>query len=102
VLTKCADALFNRLLPIYRAILEKALYYAPWRISMRVVLCKPGKPQYNTPKAYRPIVLLNTLCKVLTAVMVELMTFYTEKYQLLHLTTSVADQAGPLLTQYIY
>ena len=70
-------------LPIYRVMLENALYYAPWKLSMTVVLQKPGKPRYDTPKAYRPIALLNTLCKVLTAIAAELMTFYTEKHQLL-------------------
>jgi hypothetical protein len=28
----------------------------------------PGKPKYNVLKAYRPIALLNTMVKVLTAV----------------------------------
>lgn len=83
VLTKCADALANRLLPIYRAMTENTLYYDPCKMSTTVVLRKPGKPRYDTPKAYRPIALLNTLCKVLTAIMAELMTFYMEKYQLL-------------------
>ena len=82
-MTKCADALLDRLLPIYRAMTENALYYAPWKLSTTVVLRKPGKPRYDNPKAYRPIALLNTLCKVLTAIAAELMTFYTEKYQLL-------------------
>jgi hypothetical protein len=83
VLTKCTDILIDRLLPIYKAMTKKALYFTPWKLSTTVVLRKPSKPRYDTPKAYRPIALLNTLCKVLTAVMVELMTFYTEKHQLL-------------------
>jgi hypothetical protein len=83
VLTKCADALTNRLLYIYRAMTKNVWYYDPWKLLTTVVLRKPGKPRYNTPKAYRPIALLNTLCKVLTAVVVDLMTFYTERHQLL-------------------
>lgn len=83
VLTKCANTLIDRLLPIYRAMTENAIYYAPWKLSTTVVLRKPGKPRYDMPKAYRPIALLNTLCKVLTAVAAEIMIFYTEKYQLL-------------------
>jgi ribonuclease HI len=83
VLSKCADTLVNRLLPIYRAMTENAIYYEPWKLSMTVVLRKPGKPLYDMPKSYRPIALLNTMCKVLTAIMAELMTFYTEKHQLL-------------------
>lgn len=83
VLTKCADTLTGRLLPIYQAMTANVWYYEPWKLSTTVVLRKPGKPRYDTPKAYRPIALLNMLCKVLTAVVAEVMTFYTEKYQLL-------------------
>ena len=83
VLTKCANAITNRLYYIYRAILELGTYYAPWRTSTTVVLRKPGKPRYDTPKAYRPIALLNMMSKVLTAIMVDTMAFYTEAHQLL-------------------
>jgi len=48
-----------------------------------VVLRKPGKPRYDTPKAYRPIALLNTLGKLLTAIIAEQLTYYTEKHTLL-------------------
>jgi hypothetical protein len=60
-----------------------SVYYAPWKISTTVVLYKPGKLCYDTPKAYRPIALLNTMCKVLMALMAKLMTYYTETHQLL-------------------
>jgi hypothetical protein len=83
VLTKCADTLTDRLYYIYKAILELGIYYDPWKLSTTVVLCKLSKPCYDTPKAYRPIALLNTMCKVLTALMAELMLHYTETYQLL-------------------
>ena len=83
VLTKCADTLTDRLYYIYRAMVENNIYYAPWKLSTTVVLRKPGKPRYDTPKAYRPIALLNTMCKVLTAIIAELMTYYTETHQLL-------------------
>jgi hypothetical protein len=83
VLTKCTDILVDRLYYIYKAILELGTYYDPWKLSTTVVLHKPGKPCYDTPKAYRPIVLLNTMSKVLTALMAELMSYYTETYQLL-------------------
>jgi hypothetical protein len=48
-----------------------------------VVLRKPGKPQYDVPKAYRPIALLNTLGKLLTAIITEQLMYYTEKHTLL-------------------
>jgi hypothetical protein len=46
-------------------------------------LRKPGKPRYDLPKAYRPIVLLNTMWKVITAIVANQLTYITEKHQLL-------------------
>jgi hypothetical protein len=83
VLTKCADILSDRLYHIYTAMFEKDLFYAPWKQFTTIVLRKPGKPKYNIPKAYRPIALLNTMVKVLTAVLAEQLMYYAEKYQLL-------------------
>jgi hypothetical protein len=40
-----------------------------------VVLRKPGKPNYALPGAYRPIYLLDTLCKLLEAVMARRLSF---------------------------
>jgi len=50
---------------------------------MMVVLRKPGKPRYDIPKAYQPIALLNTIWKVLMAIVADQLTFITEKHQLL-------------------
>ena len=33
--------------------------------SVSMIIPKPGKPAYDTPKAFRPIVLLNTLGKLI-------------------------------------
>ena len=83
VLMKCADLLVDRLYHIYSAIYSKRMYYAPWKAFNTIVLHKPGKPNYEVPKAYRPIALINTLWKVLTAILAEQLTFFAEKYQLL-------------------
>jgi hypothetical protein len=83
ILIKCANILFNRLWPIYTAILEKGWSYMPWKAFTMIVLRKLGKPRYDSPKAYRPIALLNMLNKVLTSIIAEQLTFYSEKHQLL-------------------
>ena len=83
ILTKCADLIESRLWYIFTAIMEKGWYYEPWKCSTTVVLRKPGKPRYDVPKAYRPIALLNTMGKVLTSIIAEQLTFYTEKFALL-------------------
>ena len=48
-----------------------------------VVLRKPGKPNYELPKAHRPIVLLSTIAKVLTALVAEDISRLVECHQLL-------------------
>ena len=63
VLLKCADVLIDRLWYIYSAIWDRNMYYDPWKDFTTVVLHKPGKPRCDTPKAYRPIALLNTMGK---------------------------------------
>ena len=83
ILTKCADILVDRLYYIYTATYNKRLYYKPWKRFDTVVLRKPGKPSYEIPKAYRPIALINTMWKVLTAILADQLTYYAEKYQLL-------------------
>ena len=83
ILTRCADILIDRLWYIYTAIWDRNMYYDLWKEFMMVVLCKPGKPRYNMPKAYRLIALLNTMGKVLTSIVAEQLTYYMEKYELL-------------------
>jgi ribonuclease HI len=46
-------------------------------------LRKPGKPDYSIPDAYRPISLLNTLGKLLEAVMARRLSYLAEKHGLL-------------------
>jgi hypothetical protein len=83
VLTRCADVLLNRLFYIYIAMSDRKLFYTPWKSFTTIVLCKPGKPRYNLPKVYRPIALLNTMWKVLTAILADLLMHYTETHNLL-------------------
>jgi ribonuclease HI/exonuclease III len=83
VLQKCIDLITDYLLYIFRAILKLGKYYDPWRESTTVVLRKPGKPRYDVPKAYRPVVLLSTLAKVLTAIVAEDISQLAERHQLL-------------------
>ena len=46
-----------------------------------MVLKKPGKPDYSAPGAYRPISLLNTLGKLLEAVIARRLSFWAETYK---------------------
>ena len=83
VLTRCTDLIIKRLLFIYQAMLNENLMFKPWKESTTVVIRKPGKSNYSTPKAYRPIALLNTIWKVIMAIVANHILYYTEKHQLL-------------------
>jgi Reverse transcriptase (RNA-dependent DNA polymerase) len=80
---RSADLLTNRLLVIYKAMVERNFHYTPWKTFTTVVLRKPGKPRYDVPKAYRPIALLNTMWKVLAAILADQLSYLTEKHQLI-------------------
>ena len=83
VLQKCADLLIDYLYYIFQGTLELGYYFKPWRESITVVLRKPGKPNYSAPKAYRPIALLCTAAKLLTAIIADEMSRLVEEHQLL-------------------
>ena len=83
MLTRCADEIVDSLFYIYQAMLENGIMYKPWKEFTMVVLHKPGKLSYSTPKAFRPIALLNTMWKVIMAIVANHITYYMEKHQLL-------------------
>lgn len=68
---------------IFRKSVELGYYPKRWKQARIVVLRKPGKPDYTVPGAYRPISLLNTLGKILEAVMARRLSFWAETYKLL-------------------
>jgi hypothetical protein len=83
VLQKCFNIIADCLLQIYRAILRLEELFDPWREFTTVVLRKPDKPNYEVPKAYRPIALISTMAKVLTAIVAENISQLVERYQLI-------------------
>ena len=58
---QCRDVLLS----VVNACLRVGHWPRHFKESVSVVIPKPGKPSYSTPKAYRPIVLLNTLGKLI-------------------------------------
>ena len=83
VLKRCSSLLTDHLLPIFNAVFTLKTYYEPWRESITVILRKPGKPDYSVPKAYRPIALLNTTAKLLSAIVAERTSYILEAHNLL-------------------
>ena len=68
VLQKAYLLIADYLLYIFQAIFTLKTYYELWKHFTMVILCKPGKPNYEIPKAYCLIALLCTMAKVLTAI----------------------------------
>jgi hypothetical protein len=83
VFKECTEVLVPYLVHLFNAVFSHHTYYEPWRKFTTIVLRKPGKPNYTIPKAYRPIALLNTTCKLLTAVVADQPTYVLEHHQLL-------------------
>jgi hypothetical protein len=83
VLQKCFDLIADHLLHIYQTILKLGQFFDPWREFTTIILKKPDKPNYEVPKAYRPIALISTLEKVLTTIVAENISWLVEQHQLL-------------------
>ena len=83
ILKACAEKLTDLLTPLYQACVTLAYHPRAFKIANTITLKKPGKDDYTTPKAYRPIALLNTMGKVLEAVIARRITHMAESNNLL-------------------
>ena len=52
--------------------------------SVSVIILKPEKPTYSTPKSFRPIVLLNTIGKLIEKMISNCLQFDMINYDLVH------------------
>ena len=68
---------------IFTKSVELGHYPNQWKQAHIIVLRKPGKPNYTEPGAYQPISLLNTLGKILEAVMAWRLSYWAEANKLL-------------------
>jgi hypothetical protein len=75
--------LLEYLQPLFQACLQFSYHPLHFKHSSTVVLRKPGKGDYSAPCAWRPIALLNTLGKVLKAVVASRITALSEEHGLL-------------------
>ena len=78
VLQKIWPCIRSPLLDIFKACLHIGFYPTPWRTATSLILCKPKRPDYSAPNAYRPIALLCTMGKLLEAVIAHRLTFLAE------------------------
>ncbi len=68
ILKAVAEWLIPHLHTIFNAGLRNGYHPHAWKQAITLALRKPGKDDYTTPKAYRPIALLNTMGKLLELV----------------------------------
>jgi hypothetical protein len=64
--------------------LQSGHWPAEFKATTTVVIPKPGKPLYDTPKSFRPIVLLNTLGKMFEDMLSNRLQFEAAKHGVLH------------------
>jgi len=76
--------------------------------SVSVIIPTPGKPAYDTPKAFQPIVLLNTLGKLIEKMIARQLQFDAVKHSVLHpnqhdgITQRSTEDAGLFLTHLVH
>ena len=75
--------------------------------SVSVIIPKPDKPAYDTPKTFRPIVLLSTLGKLIEKMIAKRLQFDAVKYSILHpnqlggVAQRSTEDAGVFLTHLV-
>ena len=67
----------NNIIKITNTCLNLGFWPSHFKISTMVVILKLNKPLYNTPKSFRPIVLLNILGKLIKKVIGDRLQFHT-------------------------
>jgi hypothetical protein len=83
ILKQCADLIIPIIGPIFHATFSLNTYPEEWKNSITLVVRKPAKASYVDPGAYRPIALLDTIGKVLSACVAEDLSKYAEIHNLL-------------------
>src|SRR5271168_2650149 len=101
ILTNCADILTPYLGPIFRATFDLEHYPKQWKKYITVAVRKPGKPDYTIANAYRPIALFDTMAKVLSSCVKDILEHHTDKLHLLP-ATQFGGRAGCTTTDSLH
>lgn len=80
--THCREMLVPHLTKIFRASIDLNYYPDQWKVYTTIVLRKPGKPDYSLPKAYRPVALLDSMAKILSACVAEDLVSMAERHNM--------------------
>jgi len=74
----------NSIIRIANACIKLGYWPSHFKRSTTVVILKPNKKSYDTPKSFRPIVLLNTMGKLIKKVIGEKLQFITTANNFIH------------------
>lgn len=83
VFKQCQTMLTLHLCPIFCATLDTGHYPQSWKELKTIVLWKPNKQDYMTPKVYQPITLLDTLSKILSSCIAKTLTRASKQFSML-------------------
>ena len=78
------DACLSNIINITDACINLGHWPRYFKISTMVVIPKPNKPSYDNPKAFHPIVLLNTLGKLIEKVIAKRLQFTVASNNFIH------------------
>jgi len=78
------DDCLNVIISITNACIEVGYWPSHFKRSTMVIIPKPNKKSYNFPKAFRPIVLLNTVSKLIEKVIREYLQFNMASNDFIH------------------
>jgi hypothetical protein len=84
LLKKGWEAVQDHLVDIFNACLTLGHHPACWKEAKVVAIPKPDKPDYSLPKAHRPILLLETMSKLLKKVVAKRMQHDIVAHELIH------------------
>ena len=101
VYKNCATILVPHLGPIFRATFTLGIYPQEWKDSRTIVLRKQGKADYTSPNSYRPIALLCTIAKILSACIATELMQLSELHHLLP-STHFGCRAGRKTTDSLH
>jgi len=77
------DCIF-KLIDIANACIDLGHWPSHFKTSTMIVISKPNKSAYDSPKLYRPIVLLNTIRKLFEKMIGECLQFHTISNSFIH------------------
>ncbi|KAI0997925.1 hypothetical protein K3495_g10264 [Podosphaera aphanis] len=83
LLKNCKETLSKVLADLFNACLTHGYHPKGFKESTTIVLRKSQKSRYDTPKAYRPIALLNTMGKLLEKLVANRISKVAEDHNLL-------------------